>query len=191
MSSTSIFCARCGAPLELASRCNLAHAADRSASGTLVADIERYLAACAHAQRCASERRRRIDLLQRAGFGPYAIYLSERAEFLLDADGLSEIDGHFQRSLDEARAIYARWHDAATKVGLAQASEESDAAWNAVDAIDIDALYSADVSDLREAVAMLRLVHSAGWSGADIRDHAPAIRALEGVIRLLEHWLSG
>ena len=191
MSSHGTYCGRCGAPLGLATRSDPAHAAERSASSALAANIERYLAVSAQAQRCASERQRRIDLLQRAGFGPYAIYLSERAEFLLDADGLSEIDGHFQRSLDEARAIYARWHDAATKVGLAQASEESDAAWNAVDAIDIDALYSADVSDLREAVAMLRFVHSAGWSGADIRDHAPAIRALEGVIRLLEHWLSG
>jgi hypothetical protein len=182
MSLPAILCGRCGAPLELASR---------SLSSTLVASIERYLAASAHAQRCGSELRRRIDMLKQAGFGPHAIYLCERAEFLLDADGFSEIDSHFQRSLDEARAIYARWHDAATKVGLAQASEESDAAWNAVDAMDIDALYSADVSDLREAVAMLRLVHRAGWSGADIRDHAPAIRALEGVIRLLEHWLSG
>jgi hypothetical protein len=189
MSLPAILCGRCGAPLKLASRSDPEHAAEHFGSSTLVADIERYLAASAHAQRCASEWRRRVDVLKRAGFGPHSTYVSERAEFLLDADGIAEIDRHFQQSLDEARGIHARWHDAAAKVELAQASKEVEAAWSDVDAIDVDALYSTGITDLREAWAMLMLVREAGWSGADIRDHAAAIHALEGVIRFVEHLL--
>ena len=189
MNSPASFCGRCGAPLELASRSAARYAAAGSVNSPLIADIERYLTASAYARQCAIEWRRRVELLNQSGFGPHPIYIFERTEFFLDADNFSEIDSHFQKSLDEARAIYERWHEAAAKVDLTKASKENDSAWSAVDTIDVELLYCAAIGDLREALAMLRLIRETGWSGADRRDHAGAIGALESIIRFVEDLL--
>jgi hypothetical protein len=98
----------------------------------------------------------------------------------------------------EAERCSRTWREAAMRdpcriveageLGLAVASARNDAAWDAVDAIDVTAFWTATPRTLACAIALLKVVQCAGGAcGCHPDDRADRQRALGHVIAFLEN----
>jgi hypothetical protein len=194
-------CMRCGTPI-------IPGEVFSAADNPFARAVERYIELYRDATRRSTEWRHRATALEQRGDIANAAYLG------LVCDGvwvqtpqgnLSEVRIHYEARLaaasdadrrsiidqrDEALArateIYRRWQKAAVETGADAAAQHSAEAWASVDAVDLDALWSAQLSGRNDIMAMLRLIREVGWEGMEPADCAPQRAAVAAVIADLE-----
>jgi hypothetical protein len=175
----------------------------------VVARIGRYLTLHQEAMRRSREWRATIDALRRRGFDASPSYECCGMMFALcDGDtspiaayfdaGIAAAPNHSSRSamslerdwhLRAADQAYRRWRAAVGELRVAEASELNDTAWDAVDALNLNALWAVRPRTMQAAIALLRLVRCTGWDcGCDPDDYAGPAQGLDHVVAFLEEY---
>jgi hypothetical protein len=178
----------------------------------VVARIGRYLTLHQEAMRRSREWREKVDALRRRGFDSSPFYEGCGMMFALRDGDTSAIAAHFDagiaaapdhssrsairlerdRHLRAADQAYRRWRAAVGELGVAEASELNDSAWDALDALDLNALWGIRPRTMTAAVALLRLVRCTGWDcGCDPDDYAGPAQGLDHVVAFLEEYGAG
>jgi hypothetical protein len=178
-----------------------------AAEDPVVVRVRQYCSLLEEALHRSRAWRERVDALRRRGFDSSPSYDCGGMMFALTGGDTSAIAASFdagiaaasdrssrsammrerKRHLRRANQAYRRWCAAARELGVEEASALNDAAWDALDALELEALWEVEPRTITAAVALLRLVRSAGLDcGCDPEDYAGPARALDQVIAFLE-----
>ena len=129
----------------------------------------------------------RAFLLADGDTSAIAAYFDELLAAAPDAAAKARIAQERDVHLAAAARGYEVWLTVARETGAEAALERSDRAWARVDAVDLEALWSARPRSRPGAVAILRLVRAIGWeAGGETGPGAGPRRALAHVIAFLE-----
>jgi hypothetical protein len=172
----------------------------------LVGLARRFIALHEEASRRSQLWRQKATELARRGLEPSPLYAVHGTHFSLWRGDLSEITAYFKSAIEStsdaptrakiarrrdyhlrnAAKKYAQWHAVARKLGVEEASERNDAAWDAVDKVDLPALWKMKPCSIAGAIALLRVVRCAGWTYGHPDDHAGPVRVIDHVCAFLQ-----